>query len=354
MFTAFKSLIAGSIALATLAGCGGGSSSEPASKQASTEKKVQRPAVQTQTIASACDWLPLADVEQVLGKMPKPPRRGFSAENARPDENGYACVYTTSVAGDVQEVAVQMNLYGAVEFESAMGMVGNMLSAELNDGHAAAPSGESNKRTDGWDYVGNMPGIGVWRIGHVAVMIGSPGYNVPQETLNKLAVAIRDRLGDMPFAQAGRDPNAPGSAPDPCALVTRAEAEAVLGTLLVDPYRSAESGPIADGEGPSCSFYSQGHRALVITPTLSDGEMMFGMAGGVNGLVRSKTGGADEGDLLDGPWDNATAGTTGALYFLKGDSMLEVVYKTSATDIEGAAKIAAAAVGRFPASAKAN
>jgi hypothetical protein len=66
---------------------------------------------------------------------------------------------------------------------------------------------------------------------------------------------------------------------------------------------------------------------------------MFEMAGGV--------GGADDGDALDGPWDQATAGTTGALYFLKGDRMLEIVYKTSSTDVRGVAKLAASAIGRL-------
>lgn len=337
-----RSLIAGSIALALLAGCGGGESDAPTGKTVAAEKKIQRPAIRTQPIANACDWLPLADAEKVLGKMPKPPRRGFSAENARPDESGHACVYSTS-AGDV---AVEMDLYGATAFQSAMGMVGNMMTAELTGGHGEDPA-EPSKRTDGWDYVGALPSLAVWRIGHVAVMIGTEPFTVPKETLDQLAVAIRDRITDLPFAANGRDPNAPGAAPDPCSLVTRAEAEAVLGPLLVEPYRSADSGPIADGEGPSCAFYSQGHRALVITPTWSDGEMMFGMAGGANGLVRSKTGGADQGDLLDGPWDNASAGTTGSLYFLKGDRMLEVVYKTSGADIDGAAKIATAAVGKL-------
>ena len=130
-------------------------------------------------------------------------------------------------------------------------------------------------------------------------------------------------------------------------MLTRAEAEAVLGRLLVEPYRSVENGAIATANGPSCSFYTAGHRALILTPTYVDGKMMFDMAGGIGGLIRSATGGADEGDLLDGPWDQATRGSSGSLYFLKGDKMLEIRYQTSLADAEGAATLARTAIGRL-------
>lgn len=334
---------ASALVFAILGGCG---DSKPAGEGTPRVEKLQRPAVQTQEVPMPCEWLPQADVERILGKLARPPRRGFNAKNPRPDEEGYACVYAiASDQGKIDEVAVQLDLYGSSEFESAMGMVGAMFAAELNQGHGEAA--EPERRTDGWDYASALPGIGVWRVGHVAVQIGNASSHMPLETSERLAVAIRDRLTDLPFAMPGSTPNGPSSPPDPCALLTRAEAEAVLGKLLVEPYRSGESGAIADAEGPSCSYYSRGHRALVITPTWNDGATMFEMAGGIGGMLRSQIGGADEGDALDGPWDQATAGTTGALYFLKGDRMLEIVYKTSGADVQGAARLAAAAIGRL-------
>jgi hypothetical protein len=332
------------IAVALLSGCGG--SSEPVGAATPRIEKLQRPAIQTQEVPMPCEWLPQAEVESILGKLARPPRRGFSAKSPRPDEEGYACVYSIAAArGKIDEVAVQLDLYGSSEFESAMGMLGAMFAAELNQGHGEAPQPE--QRTDGWDYVSALPGISVWRLGHMAVQIGNESSTVAQETLERLALAIRNRWVDVPFAMPGSNANAPSSPPDPCALLTRAEAEAVLGKLLVEPYRSAESGAIADADGPSCSYYSQGHHALVLTPTWNDGATMFEMAGGIGGMLRSQVGGADEGDALDGPWDQATAGTTGALYFLKGDRMLEIVYKTSSTDVHGAARLAAAAIARL-------
>ncbi len=53
-------------------------------------------------------------------------------------------------------------------------------------------------------------------------------------------------------------------------------------------------------------------------------------------------------DTLEGPWEEAAAnGTTGQLYFLKNDRMLEIGYLTSSTDRAGAVRLARAAVGKL-------
>src|SRR5687767_4066483 len=164
----FKALLTGSVVLGTLSACGGeGKSASPEAPAA--EKKVQRPAIKTQQVVNPCEWLPQAEVEQVIGKLVRAPRRGLSAESPRPDEEGNACVYPVAAAeGEIKEIALQVDLYGASAFESAMGMMGNLFAQELNDGHGETPAAE--KRTDGWDYVGALPDQGVWRVGHVAVL----------------------------------------------------------------------------------------------------------------------------------------------------------------------------------------
>ncbi len=160
-----------------------------------------------------------------------------------------------------------------------MGMMGNLFARELSeDGHGEAPKAE--KRTDGWDYVGGLPVLSVYRIGHVAVQVGEQTMQVPREKITALAALVRDKLQDAPFAKPGADPNAPGSAPDPCELISVAEAESVLGKLAVPPYRSADTTSLADGDGDSCTYYTAGHRVFVVLPTLSDGKMMFNMASG--------------------------------------------------------------------------
>ena len=333
------------VIITAVSACSGGDTGSSA--RSAEVAKTKRPAIQTQAIAAPCAWMPQAEVERVLGKLAGPPRLGRNAETPRPDDDGAACVYTVAGKNNAPiEVAVEVDPSGSAALEQADGMLTGMFAKELGNGGAEPPA--AKKRTDGWDYVGGMPALSVWRVGHMAVQIGgSASFLMPARKLDELAALLRDRIPDLPIARPGADPNAAGAAPDPCELLTRAEAESVLGKLAVEPYRSSESSPLADGEGPSCSYYTAGHRVLVLTPTRSDGKMMFGMAGGVSGLIRSNVGGADVADALEGPWDQATEGSTGSLYFLKGDKMLEVSYRTSATDISGATKLARSAVVRL-------
>lgn len=75
MHTRFKSLVAAVTALAMLCACGG--EGKPASPEApAAQKKVQRPAIKTQQVVNPCEWLPQAEVEQVIGKLVRAPRRG--------------------------------------------------------------------------------------------------------------------------------------------------------------------------------------------------------------------------------------------------------------------------------------
>lgn len=124
----------------------------------------------------------------------------------------------------------------------------------------------------------------------------------------------------------------------------------MLGKLVVPPYRSASDSPLAVRNGTGCSYFTAGHRALTINPHWDSGKMIFGMAKGVGGVVGSVAPDdtAAAADTLEGPWEEAAAnGTTGQLYFLKGDRMLEVNYVTSSTDRAGAVRLARSAVEKL-------
>jgi hypothetical protein len=169
-------------------------------------------------------------------------------------------------------------------------------------------------------------------------------------------------MADRPFANRvdpfldslrkakGSPAEPPPQGPDPCALLTRAEAEAVLGPLTVPPYRSAGDSPLWDANGESCSYFTgNGHRALTIWPTLSQGQMTFRMAAGMGAAAATVTG-VDAGmaaDTLDGPWDDVMQDMHGMLRFLKGDRMLEVTWVTSNADRAGALRLSAIALGRL-------
>jgi hypothetical protein len=294
-----------------------------------------------------CDALPVAEVEKILGKLAAPPVVAYSARNRRPDSDGAACLYKVATQnGAPKEVALQIDPYGAPELSQAMDMLGGIFAAA--GGGALPEEPVSRQREDGWDGVEALPEIAAYRVGHIAMHIGDEPFYLSSEQSEALAKAAFGGLKDLPVSAPDYDSADAGPDPDPCKLLTRAEAEAVLGKLIVEPYRSLKQSAIADTTGESCAYYTTGHRALVLTPDWSDGQMLFDTADGVGSVIRAAAGGIDKGEILEGPWDQSTSSAaTGSLYFLKDDKMLEVTYLTSSTDIEGATKLARTAVERL-------
>jgi hypothetical protein len=309
---------------------------------------IKRPAIQTQAYLNPCAWVPKEKVAEVIGPLAGEPELGRSAESPRPDNEGNACVYPfTGRNGQASRLAIEVDPSGSAEFEQAMGMMGAMFARELNDGKPVK-SEAPEKRTDGWDAVNALPTMSVWRVGHIAVQVGGDTFFMPREKVGQIAALVRDLVKDVPFAAPGADPNAAGPAPDPCTLLSRAEVETVIGPLTVEPFRSAENSALADGTGPTCAYYTAGHRVLLVTPTWDGAQQTFDMVGGVSGVIRKQVGGADNAETLDGPWDqSSTSAARGTAYFLKGDKMIEIEFRTSTTDLQGAAKLARLAITRL-------
>ena len=224
---------------------------------------------------------------------------------------------------------------------------------------------EENPPSPGWDGTGSRwTGFSSFggRVGHVTVSVASLTPHLPADRTLALATRVRDAIPDLPFpffpdpmlaqlnAAMGEPPPEAPSGPDPCGLISAAEAEAVLGKLVVPPYRSADNSPLADPQGLGCAYFTAGHRVFVVRPHWEGGRMQFGMVRGVGGAVgglipETKSAGAD---TLEGPWDDAASlGMTGQLYFLKGDQMIEIGYLTSSTDLAGAVRLARSAIPRI-------
>jgi hypothetical protein len=133
-------------------------------------------------------------------------------------------------------------------------------------------------------------------------------------------------------------------------VLTREEAEAVLGKLVVAPFRTRERTPLADPSGRSCAYLTTGHRVLVLTPTWEYGRMDLNAARMVGGIVRQV---ADlpgiEGDTLEGPWDEAAVDLEGELLLLKGEHALGIRYRASSTDAGGAIRLARPSLERLAA-----
>jgi len=324
--------------------------------------------------ASDCDWIPLADVEAIVGKL---------AEKPREMDNG--CVYTLPIPQKVLDERAKMakiresidkmpgaekNAHPKADHPEPYGFVlevdlkyfgigevaANATNATLaawakeqNDTtHAAAPHTISRdslrKVLNGWDWPATHGG----RIGHIRITVSTlaSDLDLPREKLDTIAVRVRDRIPDRPFAMVGYSPD---EERDPCALITRQEAESVLGPLLIPPYRTGGDGPLAYATGPNCGYYTAGHHVVIVTPHWRRGKAEVAANSAIGGLISSVSGSTEgqSADTLEGPWDQAAMSLDGRLMLLKGDRALEIAYRGSSTNESGALKLARIAIPRL-------
>jgi hypothetical protein len=347
------------------AACGGDSGAQTGGSRSSASPPAPadgaRPPFElAQAPADPCQWLPPDTVQGILGSFSAPRVRVRPGPHPSPDPYGTGCLYTLTLQPQMGTGTVVLSVM------LSGGEAADLVSAATRSLFGAGPdtasgSGSAPARS-GWDHETRLGTTYLARVGHIGVQVDRGTFEIPDDKAKQLAAAARDRMADRPFANpmdpfldslqkaSGRPAQPPPQGPDPCALLTRAEAEAVLGPLTVPPYRSSGDTPLWDASGESCSYFTgNGHRALTIRPTWSQGQMTFKMASGVGTTVANATG-VDAGlaaDTLDGPWDDAMQDLHGMLRFLKGDRMLEVTWVSSSADRAGALKLAAAAVGRL-------
>lgn len=332
-----------------------------------------KPAAPVQTAAApadACGWLPAAEVASILGPLDGSPVVVRSIEQTNPDAHGAACRYTLAAKPrvGVGAVVLEVDLSGALIRERvgdnmAEG-IRQTIQSDIQAAGGPAPVAKAAP-PPGWDRLGKIwNGYNAFsgRVGHVAVSVISLTPDLPADRTAALATRVRDAIPDLPFPfprdpdleriarAAGRPLDAEPAGPDPCALLSRDQAEAVLGKLVVPPFRSADDSPLAVKNGSSCSYFTAGHRGFTIKPHWNSGKMIFRMAKGVGGVVGAVAPDdtAAAADTLEGPWEEAAAnGSTGQLYFLKNDRMLEINFVTSSTDRAGALRLARAAMEKL-------
>jgi hypothetical protein len=348
-----------------------GSKSSPA---ASTVRTATKP-------ADACGWIQTAAVEAVIGPLAGPPR---SVENG--------CLYPVpidSVTARRREAAKKLELVArdlekhfgpptdtvkvdppetAVIVDVAIANPGMERGLAAGFDRAASWAGAAGTASpaaprqppDGWDRF--LPSISVLfpelalGAGHIAVRVVRQTPAVSAEQALALANRVRDGIPDQPFRSEippGMTADAFfGSKRDPCTLLSAGEAEAVLGKLVVPPYRAEEGKYLAHEEGPSCAYFTAGHRALVLTPRWEYGGMDVEAIRGVGGLIGQIAPALLESpaDTLDEVWEEVGAdATTGELYFLEGERLLKVGYLASSTDADGAVQLARLAMRRLTA-----
>ena len=324
--------------------------------------------------ATGCDWVTVAEVEAILGPLAGPPTgQALSCRYSLPLDSAtarsradYRRIVGQDAPGlrgldlDTVAVIVGLDLDGDVTNERAGRIAGDMLGSMFADALGKIDTSrlrEEPPPPEGWDVatspVRKRDFTG--RIGHVTVRVDenlTTEQAIPAAKKAALAALVRDRIPDFPFRVVRIDdsePVEPPTGPDPCSLLTRSEAESVLGKLVVAPYRSHDGGPFVDERGSTCAYYTTGHRVLVVIPHWTDGKRDLALVRGVGNLIGAVA--ADlEGaaaDTLDGPWDDVALGLDGNLAFLKGDQLLEIAFATSSTDQAGAMKLARIALERL-------
>lgn len=362
--TALALRLAGGMLLVVAAGCGGDAGgqadrSESNGNVSAAADAARPPFELAQAPDDPCAWLSPEEAQAILGSFSAPPVRVRPGQNPSPDPYGSGCLYTLAMQPQLGTgtVTLSVALYG--------GEAADLVSAASASLFGVAPDSTGNSSasaSSGWDHETRLGTTYLARIGHVGLQVDRGSFEIPDDKTRQLAAAARDKMADRPFANPidpfldslreaeGSPVEPPPQGPDPCALLTRAEAEAVLGPLAVPPYRSAGNSPLWDAHGESCSYFTgNGHRALTIMPVWSQGQMTFRMAAGVGAVAANATG-VDAGmaaDTLEGPWDDVMQDMQGMLRFLKGDRMLEVTWVTSNADWAGALRLAATAVGRL-------
>jgi hypothetical protein len=370
-------------ALVMLAACGRGADASAAAdttakQMASTAGARESDAAAAVRTASrpadACGWISAAEVAEVVGQLsgaPRPgddgclyplatdtqtPRRRTQAlEFQRKLEERFGKSDLPPMEADPSGVVVEVEPYtdpaGARGAGAAMAIMAGWLRDDSagTGADSAARDTAPPKPLPGWDYSNDSTSRSFFgQIGQLRVAVKVHSAEVTRAQTVALATQIRDAIPDLPFPTKRKYNEASA---DPCSLVSVKEAEAVLGKLVVPPYRSDEGTPLAMAQGRSCAYYTTGHHALVVTPTWEYGGTAFEATRGIGGLLERVAPAlhVDAADTLDtGPWDEAAGDpATGQLYFLKGDRMVEIGYLVSSTDFDGAVRLAHIAVGRL-------
>jgi hypothetical protein len=325
--------------------CKGGEKTSTDTKVTTTTSSTTTTSVPSvQLSRTPCDWISRADAEKALGEpLISDPVRVRTADNKVPQADGDACLYEMkSGPSDIAKrvVAIELAPDDAGAIQTGFSGVPD-LQADFKDKESKGDTLVNGK----WDFVSGIPGgLTMARQGRLTMQIFAWGDG---DKGMALASAIVDKIPDLPFVQDSADLKVPSKDPNPCSLITQKEAEAVIGPLKMPPYRSRPKSALAYGNGGACSYYTGKHRVLVVTPRYRGGAMEFKMMSGVGDMMSGVVGGAKAPDTLDGKWDQVMTGPTGALVFLKGDAMVEVQFKSSPTDYNGAAKLAQAAAARL-------
>ncbi len=298
-----------------------------------------------------CSLVPPEDAKRLLGPLSGAPYRGVSADDTTPSSDGHACVYPLVPREKVAEgsvIALELKTSGAAGFETGAALVGGRANSLLK--FLGVESGDGAQHNiDGWDYIGGYTDIMTARVGHIAINAKWTRARGAADSLVEIIDIMRDHIADRPFLSSERGESR--SDGDPCSLLTRTEVEAVIGKLMVLPYRSRGLTGLADANGNGCSYYTAKHHVLSLMPSWSHGKQQFRVLASLSQNVQSKVGGKGaDVDTLEGDWDQRALAVTGDILLLKGERLLQVFYRVSTATEADATQLGSIALKRLSAS----
>lgn len=223
-------LVALSIPVAVIA-CGSGAA-RSAEGDSTSGQVAQAEALPTGP--DPCTLVSQAEMETLIGPLAEPPFRVNS--NRRPDPRGELCLYrardrrsvTLDVDWDDGELAFRM--FGSTAIAASEKIAGYDPAADTLEGK--------------WDKVGASFGHLIALKGKTSVLVDPVGSRLGLDGAARVAAIAVNRVGS-PLAYSGAKATlarkeAPPTLRNPCDLVTRKEAEALIGPLKQDPKPNAD------------------------------------------------------------------------------------------------------------------
>jgi hypothetical protein len=230
----------------------GGCMSDQHSRLAHVVDSLRRAGARDRVAASGrrdpCTLLAGTDAEEILGPLRHEPYRVDGGGN--PDPDGSSCRFEAQTG---RHVIMEVTFEGALIGMRAIGLGVQIASPVLGNDSARLASVQGH-----WDETHLLPGHFMARKGDAMVDVGYLGSRAGLGGAAHLAdLALGRVAAPLPYDGASAARTAPGplvTPRDPCSLVPRADAEAIVGRLARDPQ--------PDAGLSSCTFTLATRRSL--------------------------------------------------------------------------------------------
>jgi len=180
------------------------------------------------------------------------------------------------------------------------------------------------------------------------LLVAIPAAACSKDQQARLA-QLADSIGRSASSGSAQSSSDGSSGNDPCTLVSRADAEQLMGPLRHDPFRVSGGGNrVPNPTGTACFYETRVGRRVIMEVDWKDGKMAMGVVA-MGGRLSEQVIPTDTGqaDTLEGRWDELRMLPGDNLYARKGDQMVSIDYLGSGLGIAGAAKFAHIALGRL-------